>query len=528
MISTLKNLNKIEDITIFQPHNYIHIIQSIIAIKYFIAENPKIKIILIINKKYKNCSTIIKQINLEKIYFLDFSNYDKIYTNNKNIIEKINNQNNELFINLSYDVSNIILTKYIRAKKFIGPYINIKKQFIINEKWMKFYYSNFNKNNIFPFSLVEIYKNTVCSTKEYYFKSNNSKKYIIISPFVNASHKYFSYNQWIDIIYSFLKSNNSHDIYIINNIKDTSLLNNKTLKQYKNRIKPLIADFNSTIFYKIISNASIVIGHNSSYIHYASLLSVKTITFISDTYQKYLTSYGEGNYIISPSWKYNMSSFHSTIPTTVASDIIIKILNNNIEDIPKNYQNYIRLYKKEKNKNNNIIPIELIVRNTSIDEIFSIIYRIIWLRYCSDIEEVSCIPNISKSDSEILSKYSEGINYLYELSEFGKKYTEYIIKELTTKTPRINVINSLAEKIIEIEELNIVIKEKFPMLAPLINFFQYHENILKSKTMDQANSASILFDAISILSQAMNDLISKIINYQRQAKATTIPTKRGI
>jgi hypothetical protein len=105
-----------------------------------------------------------------------------------------------------------------------------------------------------------------------------------------------------------------------------------------------------------------------------------------------------------------------------------------------------------------------------------------------------------------------GLQHLYELSEFGQKYSRFILEEISSATPSIAKIKEFSKKIDEIDHLQAMVQKTSPYLAPIIDYFTvrkgnlYGENIVKL-----TESSYYCFEENAHLSSVMYELIQNTI-----------------
>ena len=147
-------------------------------------------------------------------------------------------------------------------------------------------------------------------------------------------------------------------------------------------------------------------------------------------------------------------------------------------------------------------------------EAFRQFYRILWGYYIGSIEETSKPPRLIKKNLSQMKLYIGAVEQLYELVDFGKKYSIFIHKEISTESPDFDQIKSFSAKLSEIDNLQVMIKSNFPILNPIIDFFTIKKSFLYGESIKEiAESSVIVYEEYSNLLSALYELIIQTIQY---------------
>ena len=68
-----------------------------------------------------------------------------------------------------------------------------------------------------------------------------------------------------------------------------------------------------------------------------------------------------------------------------------------------------------------------------IKDVFRELYRITWAFLLEDVEENLPFPKLTTGTHQILLNSIQGFQHLYELCEFGKRYSKYILQEVSER-----------------------------------------------------------------------------------------------
>ena len=116
-----------------------------------------------------------------------------------------------------------------------------------------------------------------------------------------------------------------------------------------------------------------------------------------------------------------------------------------------------------------------------------------------------------------------GLQHLFELSEFGQKYSRYILEEISSSTPSISKIKEYSKKIDEIDQLQALVQKTSPYLAPIIDYFKVRKgNLFGENIVKLTESSYYCFEENAHLASVMYELIQNTI---AEYKITTGKTK---
>ncbi len=77
----------------------------------------------------------------------------------------------------------------------------------------------------------------------------------------------------------------------------------------------------------------------------------------------------------------------------------------------------------------------------------------------------------------------DGLQRYFDLNEFGKKFSSYIIEEVRKSIPNLTKIKDWGLKLAEIDELAIILKQNYKFIAPLINFSHIKKGNLPGESL---------------------------------------------
>ncbi|RPJ77882.1 MAG: hypothetical protein EHM20_05245 [Alphaproteobacteria bacterium] len=122
-------------------------------------------------------------------------------------------------------------------------------------------------------------------------------------------------------------------------------------------------------------------------------------------------------------------------------------------------------------------------------------------------------PKLTPSTHRDLLDAMTGLQHLYELAEFGKKYSHYILEEISSQTPSISKIKEYSKKIDEIDQLQAMVQKTSPYLAPIIDYFAVRKgNLFGDSVVKLTESSYYAFEECSSLCSIVFELVENSIS----------------
>lgn len=522
------------------------IIQTIQSAMHLKNEMPDIKLILIVRKQFSNQLSFIIDKVFDKCFYIDFNEHIKSSLeiskkNIKSLTDKINNENITILINQSFSTSSSYLCSLINANYKLGSYYDNSGHMRIEDKWSQYIFSSVLTGPLTPFNLVDLHKKVIgisSNLKESDYTLDSAldlkkEDIIVVHPFSSSTKKNWKANKWVDLIYKLLKENSDHIVYIAGSENEldqsNEISNSPFLKQHSSRLFNITGKTSLSELSTILRKTKLFIGHDSMVGHLASINKTQSVTISLGSSRPHETvPYGQDNYIISPrskcypcfvDAKCNMHKCHADISYQVVSTIANQLLQNKEvskeainQDSSHFHTDTVDIYKTAFTANG-LLELNPITKNdNSLTSIFSCYYNIIWPYYFNKIGIKSSFPIINKKRHEELLHYLQGIQYLYELAEFGKKYSQMILQELNSENIGNEKIHELSLKLDELENLQQIVKEAHPALTPLIDHFRTQRgNLVGNNVVELSESSYISYYDLSSLVSTLYDLIEQTI-----------------
>ena len=488
---------------------------------------------------------------LKKIFYKIYTIKEKLLDNlehiqnlesfESDVIKKINEDDITVLINLSWSRSSTALNSLILSKYKLGLYFDKDLKILSDDDWSKFVYTNVLPTKVNPFSLVDIYKKMIGIDELTLFNPiYKNKNNIILHPFSSNKRKNWAPSKWIEVILNVLNNNDNISFTIVGSksdlISSKEFENSKRIGEVGDRVKNIVGLTSINQLIEVLQESFLFVGHDSMVGHLAALNKVPCLTVSLGTVRaQETTPYGNGHYNVSPRTKCFpcFSSFdcdyykcHNDIPTQVVSSLIECLLESN-EICPISIDKKISSYHLDSINITKSFFTETGMLNTknildhflNLESIFKIFYRILWLYFLEEVEEKVDFPSIPKKYRHELTEYLDGLKTLFELSEFGIKYSSYIAKESSLENPSLEVLSANVKKLEEIDELKANIKSHYPFLSPIIDFSLFEKSSPQGhELLEISHDILIAYKNCSNLTSVLYELIEKSLHTSTNQK----------
>ncbi|EPZ50471.1 heptosyltransferase domain protein [Bacteriovorax sp. BAL6_X] len=538
-------------IAIIQTTRIGDLLQTSHAVKLLRENHPDYKIILIARKKFATPIMFL----LEKVFdevisiehksaMVGVDNVREALTNLKKQLKQINDQNIEVSINLAFSKSATYLHSLIDSKNKVGPHFNELHERVITDRWSQYLYSTVMRGDLNPYNLVDLFSSIIGTTKKLTHLSNkefsNKKKTnLLIHPFASNERKMWKANRWVEVIYQTLKKDDQVKIYICGANQDQKstdeILNSELIKPYKERVEAWIG-LDLKELYTKVDNSFLFVGHDSMIGNLLSFKNIKTLTISLGTVRPHETTpYALDNYNLAPKTecapcfpKDECKEYkcHNDVPYNITHQCIGQLLKKNridIEELNNSCSSLslsrVKLYQSDMLDNGDLIINELLHKEQDAKEVMRNFYHIAWTSIFTEVNTSMDIPSFNLQTKAQLSTHIKGIETLYELSEFGKKYSRYIIEEISKNTPSLEEIKKFSAKLDEIDRLSDLVATSYPLLSPVIDFAKVAKNNLQgSNLVNLSEAAFYTYNEISLMCSVLYEFFEKcsLINKAKQ------------
>ncbi|MFA6237298.1 MAG: glycosyltransferase family 9 protein [Bacteriovorax sp.] len=542
-------------LAIIQLTRFGDLIQTSQAVEELRRFHPEYRVVLIARSQFAKPLEFILKKTFDKIYYLDTS---KLFVNSeiggfKNTAEglnrflgELNSESIEVLINLSFSKSSSYLSSLIKSVHKIGPFFDFNNKMQINDKWSQFLFATVMRGPLNPFALVDLFKNIIGikSTEQIVTQVNlkNRSNTVVIHPFASQERKAWKAEKWVEVIYRTLKENESCTVQIVGArneiLKSQMITENPLLKTYSSRIQNLTGKTSLEELSAELKKAKLFVGHDSMVGHLAALTKTPTLTVsLGSVRPQETTPYHANAYNLSPRTKCfpcfpsdtcSFNQCHHDIPYQVVSAAIKQLLDKHeitVEWMKTAISSFhissVNFYRTRFH-NGHITLDSLIENHVDSPDIFRTLYKIAWSFVINDTEENLPFPKLTPVTHRDLLDALTGLQHLYELSEFGKKYSRYILEEISSETPSINKIKEYSKKIDEIDQLQAMVQKTSPNLAPIIDYFAVRKaNLYGDNVVKLTESSYYSFEECSTLCTIIFELIENTISEHKLSSGKT-------
>lgn len=522
------------------------LIQTVQAVQSFKASHPNYRIVLIARSQFAKPLNFILKKYFDAIYTLDtqviFNNHQveglaKALEGLNIFLDELKFEKIDALINLSFSKSSSHLASLISAQHKIGSFHDFNNKIQINDKWSQILYSTVMRGALNPYSIVDLIKNIigikhVTPTKSSPGNLNSREDLIILHPFSSSERKSWKAEKWVEVIYKTLKENSKCTVTIVgakNEIAKSKLITeNPLLKSFSTRLTNVTGKTSIEELFKVLSTAKLFVGHDSMVGHLASLSNTPTLTISLGNVRPYETTpYQLNAYNLAPRTKCfpcfpsdacGYTQCHHDIPYQLVSNSINQLMAGKAIDtewVKENNSSFhlssINFYKT-RFLNGQLTLDGLVSDQQDISDIFRTLYRVTWSFVINNTEEHFPFPKLTPSSHRDLLDAMTGLQHLYELSEFGQKYSRYILEEISSATPSIAKIKEFSKKIDEIDQLQSMVQKTSPYLAPIIDYFTVRKgNLFGENIVKLTESSYYCFEENAHLSSVMYELIQNTV-----------------
>lgn len=529
-------------IAILQLTRFGDLLQTVQAVQNFKTTHPNYRMVLIARSQFAKPLGFVLNKYFDKVYTLDtqaifqdhqVSGLGKSLSALNSFLSELKNENINALINLSFSKSSSYLASVIPAQHKVGSFHDFNNKIQINDKWSQILYSTVMRGALNPYSLVDLFRSiigikttepTPVSAANLSARSN----VIIVHPFASSERKAWKAEKWVEVIYKTFKDNDKCTIAIVGAknemLKSQVITENPLLRPFSARLLNVTGKTSIEELSHLMSDAKLFVGHDSMVGHLAALNNTPTLTIsLGNVRPHETTPYQANAYNLAPRTKCfpcfpsdscAYTQCHHDIPYQIVSNIIKQLMTGNQIDNEwiKNANSSFHVssvnFYRSRFQNGQFTLDSVINDHLDVADIFRTFYRITWSFVLNDQEDNFPFPKLTPNSHSALLDAMTGLQHLFELSEFGQKYSRYILEEISSATPSITKIKEYSKKIDEIDHLQAMVQKTSPYLAPIIDYFTvrkgnlFGENIVKLTESsyycfeENANLASVMYELI--------------------------------
>lgn len=530
------------------------VLQTIHVFQELREQRPDLHLVFIGREKFsKPLSFLLDQV-FDQCFFLnpysfvknEEKNLENYLLGQKKFIDGVNAQNIDVLVNLSFSQTSAHLSRLINANHKLGLVTQDSGVDLATDKWSQYTHSTVQTGPFNAFSLVDIYRMiTGVSLKKplQALKANEREtKNIVIHPFSSHRKKNWKPEKWVEIIYKTLKTHTDYKIHLVGDRNDTEaadkIISNPLLKNYSTRLFHHAGKENIEFVWNLICDSALFIGHDSMVGHLAGLAKIQSLTLSLGTVRPFETTpYTLGSYSLAPRTKCfpcfpndacELLQCHADISYQLVTDSIDQLLLSGHIDFNKTKANVnsFHLATAEVYETTATHANLLSLKNLNTDSapnlkhVYQGIGRIVWLFMLQELEEEISFYNLSEKTIHEISQQTVGLENLFQLCEFGKKYCRYILEEIASPTVDMVKLKDYSYKLDEIDQMSDSLLKLYPTIRPLVGFLAIQKSCLAGENIVQmSESAFLAYDRGSVLSKLFIDLLgSNIQNSQNKLR----------
>lgn len=538
------------------------IIQTLHTAKAIKKFHTDYRVVLICRESMGKPLNFILKDTFDEVYYIPTKNYKQM-SENYSLREVINSFDGFLhnlhskesisaLINLSCSRTSNYLSSVIHANFKIGPYMNSQNIMQINDKWSTFLYSHVLTGANNPYSLVDLFKNIVGVQAHKPQIDKNSKpkspkqKTIIIHPFASQDRKMWRPEKWVEIIYKTLKDTKDHKVIMVGSkneiLRSQLICENPLLKTMSERLQNKVGKTTLEEVFTILQSAELFVGHDSMVGHLASVTETPSLTIALGSVRPHETTpYHEGAYTLAPKTKCfpcfpqdqcNFTQCHLDIPHQTVSLAINQLLKNGKitsqslkEESSSFHLGSIHLFSSQFNSAGQQVLSDLVDGSHDAREVIRNLSRISFSFLLSQYEENLPFPKLNQNSHADLYNTLIGVQHLYELCDFGMKYSRYILEEISAETPSVVKIKEFSKKIDEVDQLQLLVKKTHPHLASIVDYLSLRKaNLFGENIVQLTESSFLVYEEIHSAMKILYELIEKtIVEHKHIQTKTTTP-----
>lgn len=459
----------------------------------------------------------------------------------------------DVTINQSFCQTSNYLLSLVETKHRLGTYVGANNGVLVKDQWSQLIQSMVMGGPNCPFHLVDIFKNQF-GIKE---RTNWSEaqrhigepKTFALHPFASLDKKRWKPQKWAEVLIKLLKGSPDINVKIFGSPSEVTLgeqiFNNPSLQKYKKQIENHVGKHDLQGVFAEFKKCSHFVGHDSALGHLAKEVGLATLTISLGTVRPIETTpYGINSFVLAPKTKCfpcfpdtecNFFQCHADLSYQAVAEIIRGFVVE--DDI-----NYADLKKK-------VSPFHLdslsILRFgptntgwyaqenigdgvTNAKDAFRDILKVALTYKMEEIEDNLSLPMVNDAGISALSKLNEGIEQLYQLCEFGKKYSKDVIVEISKDSPGIEEIKRLGDKVQEVDQLMDLLLKAYPELQPITDYYKVVKaNLHGENIVDISESSYLVYNDNEVLCSLIYELINKTIGASEGNTKKSNTTKEG-
>ncbi len=523
-------------VCLIQLNRFGDLVQTLQAVKDLKQEDPTLSVTLIARKRFATELSFLLTEVFDEIFCvgpeLFFSKGDQSLDDGCKKLDLFLTELNQLpfdeAINLSFCQTSSLLMRFIQAKTFCGMIRNQKAQIVVEGEWAQFLYATTLRGPHNPFHLIDCFKNMMGGTgdKSFWFqdfvKKTNGKK-IAIHPFASRAKKRWGIHLWIELTQNLLTMLPDAEITVLGSADEQAeslhFEKSEILQQFQSRIFVKTGGLTLQQSFEEIHSAALFIGHDSLCAHFAAITQTPSITLALGTVRPQETSpYSPDSYTFSP----DISCF-PCFPATpcellpchqklkigdIAQAASFLIQHKTSWQLP-NSKTYLETGAFREGYYHTL---KLDHNDPSSGQVVRDLYFLLWGLLLANKELELPPPELSKKSAQDLQSLLHFSEILYDSVQHGQRFASEM-KNLALQSPLpLPKIQTLADKILEIDRLQQVIAQESPFLSTVVDFYYVKKrNTAAGELWKLALATESIFHEQAQAVQILYELVEKVL-----------------
>jgi ADP-heptose:LPS heptosyltransferase len=546
---------------VIQLNRFGDLIQSAQAARDLKKQHPDIGLTLIARSEFAKPLLFLLNNIFDKILTIDKQEFLKdtqdsleAYLNNINeFLDDPHLKSVDVVINQSFCQTSNYLMSLIQAKHRLGTFVGLNNGVVVKDQWSQLIHSMVMGGPDCPFHLVDIYKNQFGIKERTNWETaqrhiGNAKTFAL-HPFASHEKKRWKPQKWSEVLIKLLKSEPTVKVKLFGAPNEVALANqilkSPSLQKFNDRIESFVGKLNLEQVYNEFENCSHFIGHDSALGHLAKEAGLATLTISLGTVRPIETApYGINSFVLAPKTKCfpcfpdtecSFYQCHADLSYQAVAEIIRGFVCEDDIDyatlkskVSPFHLDSLSIYRFGPTNTGWYASENIGDGLASTKEAFRDILKVALTYKMEEIEENLSLPIISNSTCEALVKINEGIEQLYQLCEFGKKYSKDVIVEISKDNPRIEEVKRLGDKVQEVDQLMDLLLKAYPQLKPITDFYKVVKaNLQGDNIVEISESSYLVYNDNAILCSLIYELINKTIAASEGSSTKSTNTKEG-
>jgi ADP-heptose:LPS heptosyltransferase len=448
-------------------------------------------------------------------------------------LEQVNRAPVNLLINMSFSKSSSFLCGLIKAEHRFGQHFQAETAtHDIKDKWSQYIFSTVMSGPLNGLHLNDLFGLIIgIRLNPEVHADQKTQGEIFVAPFASHAKKHWRIEKWAEVVYKLARVYPEKKIVILGGKSDLSsaeqLVHHPLIKSLDN-VHHLVGVASLRELYERFDGNSLLLGHDSMLSHLAALRGMRTLTISLGTTRPAETApYGSGHVILAPRSKCypcfpndRCESFacHSDISYQLAVETAVLLTSSlefNMENLKQNVSDFhlasCDVYQTSFD-DSGLLNVNLLSDNLpSTQSLVRNLYRKTFLYFYEEFEEFTPVPRLSDQTKANLQNIRNGFRQAFDLAQFGKTFSRYILEEIASPTPNIENIKAHGNKIDEIDRLFVDLSRSIQALSPISNMVLLKKaNLSGAHIVHLTEQTFIVYNDIDVITRVMHELLEAL------------------